>query len=128
VRVADVPATVAETVLYATLVRALVMTVVDDEARGAPMPSPAAHVLKAAYWKAARYGVESEQAVQSLESLVERVKPALIALGDLDMVRTEIARVIAQGNGAARQRRAWSRRQDVADVVDEAAAATVEGV
>jgi carboxylate-amine ligase len=128
VRVAVVPATVAETVLFATLVRALVMTVVDDEARGAPMPSLTAHALKASYWRAARYGIESEQAAQSLDSLVERVKPALIELGELDMVRAEVARVLAEGNGAARQRRAWSRRQDVADVVEEAATATVEGV
>jgi glutamate---cysteine ligase / carboxylate-amine ligase len=128
VRVADVPATVAETVLFATLVRALVMTVVDDEARGVPTPSLTAHALKAAYWKAARYGLESEQAAQSLNSLVDRVTPALRRLGDDDMVRAEVARVLAEGNGAARQRRAWSRRRDVADVVDEAATATVAGV
>lgn len=128
VRVADVPATVAETVLFATLVRALVMTVIDDEARGAPMPSLTAHALKAAYWKAARYGLESEQAAQSLDSLVEHVTPALRRLGDCDMVRAEVARVLSEGNGAARQRRAWSRRREVADVVDEAATATMEGL
>ena len=36
VRVADVPATVAETVLLATLIRASVMTALDDERRGEP--------------------------------------------------------------------------------------------
>jgi carboxylate-amine ligase len=128
VRVADVPATVAETVLFATLVRALVMTVVDDEARGAPMPFIRAHALKAEYWKAARYGLESEQAAQALDSLVEHVTPALTRLGDHDMVRAEVARVLSEGNGAARQRRAWARRQEVADVIEEAAIATVAGV
>jgi carboxylate-amine ligase len=139
VRVADVPATVAETVLFATLVRALVMTVVDDETRGAPMPSVTPHALKAAYWTAARYGIEGElidvaagherrPAPVLLEGLIDRVRPALAALGELEMVTAEVARIIANGNGAARQRRAWNRRQDVSDVVAEAAAATVEGL
>ena len=67
-------------------------------------------------------------AAQSLDSLVDHVTPALTRLGDHDMVRAEVARVLSEGNGAARQRRAWARRQDVADVVDEAATATVTGV
>jgi carboxylate-amine ligase len=139
VRVADVPATVADTVLFATLVRALVMTVIGDEERGEPAPALAAHVLKAAYWTASRYGLEGElvdladdhalrPAPVLLRALIDRLQPALTALGDYDMVRTEIARVLAEGNGAARQRRAWRRREDVSDVVDEVAAATVEGV
>ena len=139
VRVADVPATVADTVLFATLVRALVITVVDDESRGEPLPRLTSHALKAAYWRAARYGLEGElvdladghvlrPAPALLSALVDRLKPALTALGEDDMVQTEIARLLAEGNGAARQRRAWRRREDVSDVVDEVAAATVENV
>jgi glutamate---cysteine ligase / carboxylate-amine ligase len=139
VRVADVPATVAETVLYGTLVRALVMTVVDEHERGEPMPQPGAHELKAAYWKAARYGLEGElidlvgghaprPAPVLLDALIEHLEPALTALGERDMVRSELARIVAAGNGAARQRRAWRRRGEVGDVVEEAAAATVEGL
>lgn len=139
VRVADVPATVADTVLFATLVRALVMTVIGDEERGEPLPPLTPHALKAAYWKAARYGLEGElvdltdshalaPAPVLLDAFVDRVTPALVALGDYDMVQTEVQRVVATGNGAARQRRAWQRRRDVSDVVDEAARATVEGV
>lgn len=60
IHVADVPATVAETVLFATLVRALVMTVVDDEDCGRPVPSLTATALKSAYWTAARCGLEGE--------------------------------------------------------------------
>ncbi|KAA0096779.1 YbdK family carboxylate-amine ligase [Mycolicibacterium sp. P1-18] len=138
VRVADVPATVADTVLFATLVRALVMTVLAEGERNEPVPPIAAHVLKAAYWTAARYGVEGQlvdlpgdrtlrPAADLLHALVERLEPALTAIGDYDMVRTEITRVLANGNGAARQRRAWQRREDVSDVMAEAAAATVEG-
>ena len=42
------------------------------------------------------------------------------------MVRSELARIAEHGNGAMRQRRAWQRRHDVADVIAEAAAATLE--
>ncbi|MCV7419205.1 glutamate--cysteine ligase [Mycobacterium yunnanensis] len=136
VRVADVPATVADTVLFATLVRALVMTVLAEDE---PRPPIAPHVLKAAYWTAARYGLEGQlvdlpgdgalrPAADLLHGLVEHVGPALAALGDDEMVRAEVDRVLATGNGATRQRRAWARRGDVADVVAEAATATVEGL
>jgi carboxylate-amine ligase len=136
VRVADVPATVAETVLLATLVRAAVMTALDDEQSGAPVLPLTSHALKAAYWKAARDGLAGHAidladthapvpAARLLSNLVDRVEPALKALGDDDMVREELARIAAEGNGAMRQRRAWERRHEVADVVDEVATATL---
>ncbi|OBF98344.1 carboxylate--amine ligase [Mycobacterium sp. 852002-51152_SCH6134967] len=138
VRVADVPATAAETVLLAALTRAAVMTALEDERRGEPTPPLAAHALKAAYWKSARDGLdgdavdllESHQRVPArelLDRLVEHVRPALEAVGDYDLVFDELRRVTEQGNGAIRQRRAWQRRRDVGDVVAEAADATLAG-
>jgi carboxylate-amine ligase len=114
------------------------MTALDDERRGEPVPPLAPHALKAAYWKSARDGLDG-QAVDLLEShepaparqlldrLVDRVRPALEAVGDYDLVRAELDRVTQQGNGAMRQRRAWRRRGEVADVIAEAAAATLSG-
>jgi carboxylate-amine ligase len=139
VRVADVPATVAETVLLATLVRAAVMTALDDERSGSPVLPLTAHALKAAHWKAARDGLDGRAvdladshapipAARLLSNLVDRVQPALEALGDEDMVREELTRIAAEGNGAMRQRRTWQRRHDVADVIEEAATATLAGV
>ncbi|KUI43924.1 carboxylate--amine ligase [Mycobacterium sp. IS-1590] len=138
VRVADVPATVAETVLLAALTRAAVMTALADERRGEPTPPLAAHALKAAYWKSARDGLdgdavdlmESHQRVPArelLDRLVEHVRPALEAVGDYELVSEELRRVTDEGNGAMRQRRAWQRRRDVLDVVAEAAEATMAG-
>jgi len=136
VRVADVPATVAETVLLATLIRAAVMTALAEERCGEPVPPLTPHALKAAYWKSARAGLDGD-AVDLLEShatvparkllrrLVEHVRPALEDLGDYDIVNAELARVDDEGNGAMRQRRAWRRRQDVHDVIAELAAATL---
>jgi carboxylate-amine ligase len=136
VRVADVPATVAETVLLATLIRASVMTALSDERRGEPTPPLTSHALKAAYWKSARDGLDG-QAIDLLEShaplparkllkrLVHHVRPALEAVGDYNMVKAELARIDYEGNGAMRQRRAWHRRRDVKDVIAELAAATL---
>ena len=136
VRVADVPATVGETVLLAALIRACVMTALDDERRGDPIPPLAPHALAAACWKSARDGLDGE-AVDLLDShepaparalldrLVDRVRPALEAVGDYELVHDELDRVAEQGNGAMRQRRAFSRRGDVADVIAEVATATL---
>ncbi len=133
VRVADVPATVAETVLLATLIRAAVMTALDapDEARRLP---PGA--LRAAYWKAAHDGLSGRTvdlihgqgavpADEQLQALVRRVRPALESLGEYDYVLHELARVLSQGNGAMRQLRAWRKRGEVRDVITEAAEATL---
>jgi carboxylate-amine ligase len=137
VRASDVPATVAETVLLAALVRACVMTALEAERRGDSIAPLAPYALKAAYWKSAREGLDgdaidlteshaSAPAVELLEGLVDHVRPALEAVGDYDMVRTELARIAEHGNGAMRQRRAWQRSHDIADVLAEAAAATLE--
>lgn len=133
VRVADVPATVAETVLLATMIRAAVMTALDapEEARRLP---PGA--LRAAYWKAAHDGLSGRTidlihgrgavpAGEQLQALVQRVRPALESLGEYDHVVRELARVISHGNGAMRQLRAWRKRGEVRDVISEAAAATL---
>ncbi|OBA72318.1 carboxylate--amine ligase [Mycobacterium sp. 1554424.7] len=134
VRVADVPATVAETVLLATLVRAAVLTALDERGGDGERLPPAA--LRAAYWKAAHDGLAGgaidltggRGAVpvrEVLGALVQRVRPALDALGEYDRVTSELDRVAAQGNGAMRQLRAWRKRHDVMDVIAEAAAATL---
>jgi carboxylate-amine ligase len=135
VRVADVPATVAETVLHATLVRAVVMTALEARGRGdEPGRLPPA-ALRAAYWKAAHdglsghaldlvYGRGAVPAREQLGALVQRVRPALEALGEHDRVVAELDRVAAEGNGAMRQLRAWRKRENVMDVIAAAAVRT----
>jgi carboxylate-amine ligase len=136
VRVADVPATVGETVLLAALIRGLVMTVLDDERSRVLTPPLSPYALKAAYWRSARDGLDG-QAIDLLEShapvparkllrrMVEHVRPALEHVGDYKMVTAELARLDCEGNGAMRQRRAWRSREDVTDVIAELAAATL---
>jgi carboxylate-amine ligase len=137
VRVADVPATVAETVLLATLSRAAVMTALENYRNGAIPPRPPAETLRTAYWKAARDGLnghaidltgepEPRPTRSLLTGLIEHIRPALESLGEYQRVSSELGRVAEQGNGAMRQIGAWRRRGEVMDVIAEAAAATLE--
>ena len=137
VRVADVPATVAETVVLAALIRGAVMTALEADRRGESLAPLSPYALRAAYWKSARDGLDGHAvdltqshapvpASELLNGLVDHCRPALEAVGDYDMVRAELARIAEDGNGAMRQRRAWQRGHDVADVLAEAAAATLE--
>lgn len=134
VRVSDVPATVAETVLLATLIRAGAMTALRGYDEGESVPCLADSQIRAAHWKAAHDGLEGDgidllgdQSPVPVRDLlgrfVETVRPALMALDDYEMVRGELARVVAEGNGAIRQRRAWRKRNEIADVINELAAA-----
>jgi carboxylate-amine ligase len=136
VRVADVPLTVAETVLVATLTRAAVMTALEAPVQREAIGRLPPGALRAAYWKAAHdglpgrtvdlsYGRGSVSAREQLNTLVRRVRPALEALGEHDRVVDELHRITEQGNGAMRQLRAWRKRREVMDVITEAAAATL---
>ncbi|WUI29053.1 glutamate--cysteine ligase [Mycobacterium sp. NBC_00419] len=139
VRVADVPATVAETVLLATLIRAAVMTALDERDRGVPAPRVSDHTLRAAYWKSAHDGLDG-QAIDVLDGWataptarvlgqwLTMLAPALQEIGDEEWVRADVARLLQDGNGAMRQRHAWRCRGEIADVIAEAAAATVRGL
>lgn len=127
VRVSDVPATVDETVLLATLVRALVMTALDAIAAGRAAPRIDSEVLRAAYWIAARdglagpgldvAGVRSLPVPELLGLLMAHVGPALDQLGERSEVERILAIVLSEGNGAIRQRKAFGQGQDVSDVV-----------
>jgi carboxylate-amine ligase len=136
VRVADVPSTVAETVLLATLVRAFVMTALDEMRRGEPALRVPTDVLRAAYWKAAHDGLDGHAidlagdrrlvpARHLLMDFVDRIAPALHSLGEHEWVNSELARLSAEGNGAMRQLRAWQVRGDAADVIAAAEQATI---
>jgi carboxylate-amine ligase len=114
VRVSDIPLTIDETVLLATLIRALVMTALDEGTQG---PSLEPEVLRAAYWLAARDGLtgnaldvlkaEPMPMTKAVEGLRQYVEPALQELGEAEAVEDRIQRVLATGNGAVRQRKAF---------------------
>jgi carboxylate-amine ligase len=136
VRVADVPSTVAETVLLATVIRAAVLTALQEWRRGEEPKDVAPGALGAAYWKAAHDGLagctidltggpRSLPTRELLTGFLERLRPALESLGEYRFATERLSHVIEAGNGAMRQTHAWRRRHNVTDVIDAAASATL---
>jgi carboxylate-amine ligase len=125
VRVSDVPLTVDETVLLATLVRALAMTALDDGGLG-PRLEP--EVLRAAYWLAARDGLSNDgldvfkahpvPMTELLDMLQRHVAPALQELGETDMVAETVQRLLREGNGAVKQRAAFQAGEDLVSLTE----------
>jgi carboxylate-amine ligase len=121
-RVADVGQDVADSVLLAALCRALV-----DTAVTAPATDPPIALLRAAAWRAARYGLSGElfdvaenrlrPAADLLDRLVDGITASLRRSGDEDVVRSGIARVLERGTGADLQRADLARHGRPSDVV-----------
>ncbi|MFD1148916.1 carboxylate-amine ligase [Saccharothrix hoggarensis] len=124
VRVCDVAATVDEAVVLAALIRAIAGTALT----GAPAWDVPEVVLRTALWRAARDGLDGAAldpragrlvpAVDMVRALVDWTRPALRAVGDEDLVVDGLDRVLLDGTGAERQRRAHRRRGSLADVVE----------
>ncbi|MBC7639763.1 MAG: glutamate--cysteine ligase [Rhodoferax sp.] len=123
VRVADVQADAEDAALYTRVVRGLAATaLIDHAAHGVDAPSRLQvpqHALRAAMWRAARYGLDGElvdphlrgtrPAAAVLGALVDAARPGLEVTGDLQPVLEGVRRVLTDGNGAQRQRAAFTR-------------------
>lgn len=119
VRVFDSMTAVDDVVLLALLTRALVTTLAEAPRRPAGDDGWRPELLRAAHWRASRYGVAStlvcpvtgrlEAARAVVESLIRFVDGSLSETGDLDQVTTRFERLLARGTGAARQRAAFER-------------------
>ncbi len=148
IRAADVCPTVAETVVLAGLCRALVATAAREWRTGPAPPTrtyrdgrPATSalevptpLLRLAAWQAGREGLggallhpltsRPRPATEVIDALVEHVRPALTAAGDLGVVEDGIERLRVHGSGAARQRRTLEHTGRLVDVVSQAVRAT----
>lgn len=128
IRVADVATDLDDAVLVAGLARALV-TVVAEGAAGTATAGWRSDLLRAAGWRASRYGVADrlvEPATMALvparaaiEALVALTRPALEQAGDLDLVVDLVERLLARGNGAIQQRRTFEATGSLEAVVDD---------
>ena len=137
VRVADVCPTVADTVLLAGVIRALVATAIDDIAGGLTAPGVPDGLLRAAHWNAAHRGLggtlldlragRARPAWDVVGDLIAAVRPALRRHDDLALVEAELARLRKEGTGADRQRRVYARTGDLRTVLTELAGWTVRG-
>ena len=136
-RVADVYLTVDEAVLMAGLMRALARTCLQQFQSGVPLAPLRPELLRAAHWRAARYGLEGElidtQALRAapapevVRSLLAFIRPALEEAGDWEWVSDQTEEVMARGNGAQRQRAVFARTGRMEDVVDYIVAETRKG-
>ena len=134
-RVADVCLRVDEAVLLAGLVRALARMCYDQ--RDGQFEPARPELLRAAHWRAARYGLEGElidieagrsvPAANLVQSLLTFVRPALEEAGDWDEVSALTAEVLRGGNGAMRQRAVFAETNRMEAVVDYILGETAQG-
>jgi carboxylate-amine ligase len=134
VRVADTCTNVSDTLLIGAVVRALVETCATQWRAGETVPTWRSEELRAAHWRAGRYGLGGElvdpvekrlvPASEALHRLVHETAAALGEAGDVELVTTELTRLLTTGTGADRQRDVFSRTDDLREVVADAARRT----
>ncbi|HEY9845288.1 MAG TPA: hypothetical protein V6D03_03735, partial [Candidatus Caenarcaniphilales bacterium] len=137
-RVTDVCMTVDEAVMVAGLVRALARTCYEQAMRNEPFPTPRHELIRAAHWRAARYGLDSQlidvgtQRAIPARDLVEKflafVRPSLEEYGDWQEISSIVRETMQRGSGATRQREVYKRTGRLEDVVDLIVAETAKGV
>lgn len=128
VRAADVPMTAEQSALLAMLIRALVASAAAQVDRGDPGPVLPAEMLRLAYWRAARDGLNGHgvdvhtgrliPAAELAKRLLATARPMLADYGELERVTRWLRELITGGDGASRQRHAAARRGRLTDVVD----------
>jgi glutamate---cysteine ligase / carboxylate-amine ligase len=134
VRVADVCLEAGDSVVVAGLVRALVETAATDwQLKRLPVPTSAA-VLRMAAWRAGRSGINGtllhpltnrpEPAGRVILALLDHVRTALAADGDLPGVQAGLERIRERGTGERRQRAVFERTGQLARVAVDAARIT----
>lgn len=127
IRVADVCGAVADAVLIAGLIRGLVATAAAQWRVGLSAPPVRADLLRAAQWRAARWGMSGElvdvgaatlrPAWDLADLLVDWVATEISASGDLDRVRDGLRALRERGTGADAQRATLARSGRLVDVV-----------
>jgi carboxylate-amine ligase len=137
-RVADVCATIDEAVMVAGVCRALARTCLRDHERGVACDHARPELLRAAKWRASRYGLDGElidvaarrsvPAAELVESFLEYLRPSLEEADEWDEIGTLVLETVERGTGSKRQREALARRGRFEDVVDQLVEETARGV
>jgi carboxylate-amine ligase len=137
-RVTDCCMTVDETVMIVGLIRAIVQTSYAQIQHNEPAPNVRPELLRAAHWRAARYGIERElvdvveqrslPATALIEKLLTTLRPALEAENSWDEVAGLVRETVQRGNGALRQRAIYQQQRRLENVVDFMVAEMMRGV
>jgi YbdK family carboxylate-amine ligase len=141
-RVCDAVDRLDDVVMLAGLWRAVAMTCLAEissaASSGGMSPPPRIEAIVGARWRAARSGLSGQlvdpvsgdavSAAAAVASFLSLLRPALEQTGDLAYAEERVAAVLAEGGPAARQRSAYSRNEQMTDVVDELLAETGNGM
>lgn len=133
-RVADVCTEVDDALLIAALSRALVETAAGSWRAQEDAPAWRTDLLRAAQWRAARYGVagrlmhpttcDLQPARLVVEGLLTHAADALAEAEDTELVTDGLERLLARGAGASRQRAVAEAQSSLTAVVDDLAVRT----
>jgi YbdK family carboxylate-amine ligase len=114
VRVADTCPSLDDVVLHAALARSLVRVAAGAAERDEQLAPVRGEVVRAARWRAARFGLEEclldarahelRPAADVVRDLLVRVREDLVELGDWDEVEALTEQALARGTSAKRQR------------------------
>jgi carboxylate-amine ligase len=132
-RIADVCTSIDDAVLHAGLVRSLTAVLARRAVSGRPPTAVRPEVLRAARWRAARYGVTEQlldpvsgdlvDAAAMVERLLREIEGDLAERGELDEMRVLVQQVFGRGTSAMHQRTLLQRTSDeravLAWLVDE---------
>jgi carboxylate-amine ligase len=109
-------------------VRALARTCYEQALRDEPFVTARPELLRAAQWRAARYGLDGElMDISTLTSIPARdivekflafVRPSLEDSGEWDEISSIVYETMQRGTGATRQREAYKQAGRLEDVVD----------
>lgn len=137
-RITDVCMTVDEAVMVAGLTRALAQTCDAEARRDAEFAHVRPELLRAAKWRAARYGLDADlidaqggsalPARELIEKFLDHLRDALEEGGEWKEVSTLVRETVERGTGASRQRAAYARAGSLEDVVDLMVRETASGL
>ena len=127
-RVCDACHSVETVALIAGLFRAAVVREIADDAAGKPAHAAHPALQRAAMWRSARSGLESElldargsgrplPAAVVLRGMLEELRPELERMGEASLVSQLLESALERRSAAARQRDALERRGRFTDVV-----------
>lgn len=127
-RVTDVCLTIDEAVMVAALSRSLARTCYAAAERDEPIRHARPELLRAAKWRAARYGLDADlidtqagqaiPAVDMIERLLSFLRADLEEHDEWAEVAALVRQTLEQGNGAQRQRQAYATGNSYEAVVD----------
>jgi carboxylate-amine ligase len=138
IRAPDVCTMLDDVVLIAALSRALVATTAAEAESGDAVAVWRSDVLRAARWRASRYGMARDlihpltrglaRPREVMRALLEYVGPALDDYGDRDEVSALIERLFSRGTGATQQRSVAESTGSLESVVADLRERTAAGV